>query len=151
MKIPCFILAIFLFTESTGLVAQHQHPPREIVDQDYMLALGTVNHFLCAWQMRRQEEGLALLSPRLKKKYSEEDVRMYISGISNPHHAAFEVGRGKRLAEGPFAFPASFYQHYAAGKETFKRPKALQAVVIQIGAEEWTVDELPGLVELPRR
>lgn len=148
MKILFFVAAMLLFTGGVGPPAQAEQPAGETLDQDYVLALATVNRFLCAWQMRRQEEGLAMLSRRLKQSFTEEELRMYISGISNPHHAGFDVGRGKRLADGHFAFPVRFYEHYTAEKETFKRPKALRFVVVQTGPEEWRVEELPGLVKL---
>jgi len=110
-----------------------------------VLALWAANQFLYAWATRNQYDGLALLSPKLKNKYPEEYFRSFISGIENPHHQAFEIGRGKRLAAGRISFPVALYEHYTGQKET-AHPQALTIVVIQSGPETWLVDELPGFV-----
>lgn len=121
-------------------------PATQVLNQDYTLALSAVDRFLCAWQMRRQDEGLSLLSPRLRGEFAEEELRSYISGISNPHHAAFEVGPGKRISEDRFAFDVRFYEHYTGEKEQFSRPRSTTISVVRVGPEDWLIDELPGLL-----
>lgn len=145
MRVACSIILITTFVGSAAAGLRDESPRSKLIDQDYVLALHTVNRFLCAWTMRRQEEGLQLVSPSLKKRFAEEALRMYISGISNPHHAAFEVGRGRRLDAQRYAFEVTFYEHYTGQKTSFKRPEPMKLVVVQIGSEEWLVDELPGL------
>src|SRR5437868_13378646 len=75
-------------------------PSRRMVDQDYVLALAAADRFLCAWRLRDQDAGLALVSDRLKRRRGEKELRSYLSGLSNPHHAAFEVSAGRRLKDG---------------------------------------------------
>jgi hypothetical protein len=117
---------------------------REAIDQDYVLALSAANRFLYAWQMRDQESGLSLVSQRLKRAKSEEELRTYISGVSNPHHQAFEIGPGQRLKDGRFTFQVRLYEHYTAEKWKGQRPRPGRIVLVRLGPEEWRVDELPG-------
>ncbi len=84
------------------------------------------------------------MSPRIRAKYREEDLRMYISGISNPHHAAFEIGAGVPVAVGRFAFNVRMYEHYTGEKWKAKRGRMVRLVLIKIGPEDWRVEELPG-------
>jgi disulfide oxidoreductase YuzD len=147
IALPLFILAALL--GGTAGLARGEEASSDVVDQDYVLALHTVNRFLCAWTMRSQEEGLQLLSPSLKRRFSEENLRMYIAGISNPHHTAFEVGRGRRLDTKHYAFGVTLYEHYTGQKWSRKKPGPLKLVVVQISPEEWLVDELPGLTTEP--
>jgi len=117
------------------------------VDQNYVLALTAADQFMVAWATRNQDDGLALLSPRLKNKFPEDYFRYYVSGLSNPHHQSFEIGRGKRLPSGAFSFPVTMYMHYSGQKENAPFPKPLTITVIQAGPESWLVDDLPGFVE----
>ena len=87
-----------------------------------------------------------MISAGLKNKFPEEYLRSYITGISNPHHQAFEVGRGQRLPSGAFAFPVTMYEHYSGQTAAVEHPKILRIVVMQAGPESWLVDELPGFV-----
>ena len=107
----------------------------DAIDQDYVLALTAADQFMFAWATRNQDDGLSLLSPRLKNKFPEDYFRYYLTGLSNPHHQAFEMGRGKRLPSGAFSFPVAMYEHYTGRKETVAHPKPLTIVVIQSGPE----------------
>jgi hypothetical protein len=140
------ICALFLVTSSTPAQKSTKSAAREVIDQDYVQALSAANHFLTAWATRNEEDGLALLSLQLKNKYPEEYFRYYISGLSNPHHQAFEMGRGKRLSSGHFAFPVVMYECYTGLKEIHNQLKPLTIVVVQSSPDAWLVDELPGFV-----
>jgi len=145
MRPSCLLLcAAFLLANSAP--AQKTKSRAAAINQDYVLALSAANQFLYAWATRNQYDGLALLSPKLKNKYPEEYLRSYISGVENPHHQAFEIGRGKRLASGGFSFPVAMYEHYTGQKEPDQHPKPLAIVLIQSGPDNWLVDELPGFV-----
>jgi hypothetical protein len=154
MKIcGCILGAVILAANPTAAQQpghQAAHQPRSTsaggIDQDYVLALSAADQFLFAWATRNEDEGMSVLSARLKNKYPEEYFRSFLSGISNPHHQAFEVGRGKRLPSGGFAFPVTMYEHYSGQKESNQHPKPLRIVVIQAGPESWSVDEMPGFV-----
>jgi hypothetical protein len=142
-----FLLSLIILA-ATSLPAQKARSRTgEGIDQDYVLALTAADQFMHAWATRNQDDGLALLTPRLKNKFPEEYFRYYLSGLANPHHQAFEVWRGKRLPSGGFSFPVAMYEHYTGQKEPGQHPKALTIVVIQSGPESWLVDDLPGFVE----
>ena len=90
-------------------------------------------------------ERLSLLSSSLRGGESEDELRRYISGLSNPYHASFEIGPGKRLPDGRFAFEVRLYEHYRGQQiqERRLRPRPSRLVLAQISPEDWLVDELP--------
>ncbi|HEV2350397.1 MAG TPA: hypothetical protein VG028_11185 [Terriglobia bacterium] len=142
----CLLGMVILAAQSTP-AQKTRNRAAGVINQDYVLALTAADQFMAAWATRNQDDGLALLSPRLKNKFPEDYFRYYLSGLSNPHHQAFEIGRGKRLPSGEFSFPVTMYMHYTGQKENIGHPKPLTIVVIQAGPESWLVDELPGFVE----
>ena len=147
MKILACVLSLFIFAPGAAPAQRARSRAATGADQDYVLALTAADKFMVAWSTRNQDDGLALLSPRLKNKFPEDYFRYYISGLSNPHHQAFEIGRGKRLPSGGFSFPVTMYMHYSGQKESTPFPKPLTIRVIQAGPESWLVDDLPGFVE----
>lgn len=147
MKILCCVLVILIFAANPAPAQTAKRHAGNLIDQDYVLALSAADQFMYAWATRNQDDGLAMISPRLKNKFPEDYFRYYITGLSNPHHQAFEVGRGKRLPSGAFSFPVTMYMHYTGQKEAHGPPKPLMIVMIQAGPESWLVDELPGFVE----
>jgi hypothetical protein len=146
MKILGCLLGMMIFAANPAPAQTAKSHTTNLINQDYVLALSAADQFLYAWATRNQDDGLAMISPRLKNKFPEEYLRSYISGISNPHHQAFEVGRGKRLPSGGFSFPVAMYEHYTGQKEANGPPKPLTIVVVQAGPENWLVDELPGFI-----
>src|SRR5689334_1158486 len=147
MKIFVCLLGLFILTANSAPAQKTRVRTASAADQDYVLALTAADQFMFAWSTRNQDEGLALLSSRLKNKFPEDYFRYYISGLSNPHHQAFEIGRGKRLPLGGFSFPVTMYMHYSGQKENAPFPKPLTITVTQAGPESWMVDELPGFIE----
>jgi len=147
MKIPACLLGMIMLATNPAPPQTAKRSMGGQINQDYVLALSAVDQFMVAWATRNQDDGLALLSPRLKNKFPEDYFRYYITGLSNPHHQAFEVGRGRRLPSGDYSFPVAMYMHYTGQKETNGPPKSLTIVVVQAGPENWLVDELPGFVE----
>jgi len=116
------------------------------VDTDYVLALSTANEFLEAWRKRDQAAGLSLLSARLRKSRTEPEWRQAISGISNPHHTSYEIGSGQRLPDGRIRFDIHLHYHYTgqrSGGAPRKGPR--QIILIEVGNENWKVDEIPEL------
>ena len=147
MKIYGCLLGILIFAPNPAAGQTAKRGTGNTINQDYVLALSAADQFMFAWATRNQDDGLALLSPRLKNKFPEDYFRYYITGLSNPHHQAFEVGRGKRLPSGDFSFPVAMYMHYTGQKENNNSSKPLTIVMIEAGPESWLVDELPGFVE----
>lgn len=120
-------------------------PNNQRADKDYALALSTANRFLSAWRDRDTDKGLPLLSSRLRKQRSTDELLNYISGTSNPYHTAYEVGRGQRLRDGRYAFEVKLYECVTFPKECFKDSYTSRIVVVEEskGNGYWLVDELP--------
>lgn len=86
------------------------------VTADYVKAMSVVDEFLSAWRNRAGDKGIPLLSPTLRRKYSNEYLLKYIAGLSNPHHEAFEVYNGRRLSAARYAFTVRLYDIYSHSK-----------------------------------
>jgi hypothetical protein len=114
-----------------------------VTKPDYISSLASANQFLTAWQWRNQEEGLKLLSTNLKRQKTEEDLRDYLSGLSNPHHAAFEISSGKRLGNDRFSFRVRLYEEVTGDTIGIEQPKLSTIVVIKNSDGTWLVDVLP--------
>ncbi len=132
------------------------------INADYVNSLSRANLFLVAWKERNVEKGLTLISPELKRKMSEEDLKTYLSGTPNPSDAAFEVNSGKRQPDGRYAFEVKSYEYlYSTPPESqsWKCPKSTKIVLVKVGNVEsptikmgnWLVDELPANCELIAR
>lgn len=141
-RIPGVLLFLFLLG-SWSLMSGGQAARTDEIDQDYVLALSSANRFLSSWQSRDMEEGLKWLSLSLKHRKPSEELVNYISGTSNPHHQAFEVGGGKRTGEKSFAFEVRLYEHYTDTKWERPRPQPSRIVLIEEQPGRWRVDELP--------
>ncbi|BAY07812.1 hypothetical protein [Calothrix sp. NIES-2098] len=128
------------------------------VNPDYVRALFTADKFLYAWKTRNVQEGIPLVSPALKKKMSEDELTIYISGTSSPSHAAFEINSGKKLSNNRYAFDVKLYEYlYSATPESqsWKCPQSSRIVLIKTGVDSpkfrvgnWLVDALPATCEL---
>ena len=108
-------------------------------DADYVSALAVANKFLYAWQSHDEEAGLLLLSNAVKKSSSEDNIANFFT--STPV-ATYEIGRGKRLKPGLYAFPLALYQS-EPGKDQLCRPHYAELNVIKTGKEDWVIDKLP--------
>ncbi len=132
----CFIF--FSFPELSG----DTKSANKAADNDYVSALSVADRFLTAWQWRRQDDGIALISGSLRKRMSEQDLRSYISGISNPHHEAFEICSGKKLDDGRMAFTIMLYEVYTGYPGVY--PTGPSRLILSGDAQRgWLVDELP--------
>lgn len=143
-RLALVLSAVLMFLVSTPS-AQRLGGAPGLVDRDYILALGAANRFLAAWQSRSQEAGLGLVSPRLRREAGEERLRRYLSGLSNPFNAAYEIGSGSRLPDGRYAFDVRLFV-YERGQLIERRqppPRPSRIVLVQIGAEDWLIDEFP--------
>lgn len=111
---------------------------------NYAQALETANAFLWAWSTRNVNLGIKLISHRLLLKLKKEDneswFRQYMSGLSDPHHLSFEIGKGKITNSKRAVFPVVLYEYYYGGKRAFKYTSKI--VVVKDGAS-WRVDVLP--------
>ncbi len=114
---------------------------------DYAAALATADRFLQAWQAGDTENGIVLLSGHAKEKVSRENLEAFFSG-SAP--AAYEIGRGKPVRRGRYAFPVTLLGAPSAASSTAPAAKPgrlhrrfSSIVVLNTGNNEWAVDKLP--------
>lgn len=107
----------------------------------YLEALQTANAFLWAWVTRNADDGLRLVSDRLRTQSKDESwLRQFVVGLSNPHHQAFEIGRGRRKNTSRYAFPVTLYEFYT-GEKVGSGYRGMLELVKQGGT--WRVDHLP--------
>ena len=141
MNRTLFFLWMITILLSGITLAQHRNQYKTIKNADYALALSSADRFLTAWQFRRQDEGLALLSDGLKKNKSEEDLFSLLVGTSNPHHESYEICSGKQLKDGRFSFAVTLYETIT--DEQWCSHTSIKIIMIKAGKENWLVDELP--------
>src|SRR5205823_4021152 len=128
-------------------------PPSRSIEPDpgssaeYLGALRTANAFLFAWVKRDADEGLDLLSGRLRKKIHDESrLQDFMTGLSNPHHQAFEISRVPGSTGSRYVFTVTLYEFYAGEPAGFKYVSTLE-VVKQGGL--WRIDRLPRTSDNP--
>jgi hypothetical protein len=112
----------------------------------YCQALRVADSFLTAWLNRDSDAGLALMSDALlgraggRAKERESELRQCMTGLSNPHHQAFEIGGGSRLGADRYAFPVRLLELYLGEASGSAYRDTLE--VVQQGSD-WQVDRLP--------
>ena len=112
------------------------------VDSDYVLALGTANAFLRAWQTQDREAGILLLTDRLKQHTSEDVLVSFFSCMAGKSQS-FEIARGKKVAPGRYRFPVSLFQKPASLEPRWLRPQVSSLIVVRTSGRDWSIDKLP--------
>lgn len=122
-------------------------------DAEYLLALGVVDQFLGAWNLRDESKGIEYVSDSLRKRVGDEKLRYYVSGLSDPYHSSFIVGCGQRIQKGvqTFEFPVTLYFYYN-GETTGSSYRSS----IQVGrtkdckgyTQGWCIESLPSSYDL---
>lgn len=112
------------------------------MDQDYVFALATADHFLHAWQNQDEEAGILLFTDRLKQRMDEDLVEAFFSSRTATRQG-FEIGRGKKLAAGRYEFPVALFQKaFGHGRKRI-HPATSALVVVKSGKNDWAIDQLP--------
>lgn len=112
---------------------------------DYVMALTTADKFMQAWSTRQAEAGYALLTDRLKQSGTREEILLGISGVSNPHHQAYEIADGRQVDKDTFEFSVWPYEYYTGEQvRAAARPAPLTIGLKRLSGFEWQVDRLPG-------
>ncbi|WP_312113625.1 hypothetical protein [Brevibacillus reuszeri] len=125
-------------TSETALQKQVQ------VDKNYLFALRTANNFLIAWLNRDASKGSELLTDHVKKSVSPEDLTMFFSGLSNPHHQGFEIIGHENAGENAVTFHVWLYEYYSGDTpEPEKRPEPYTIEVSKVDENTWLVNNLP--------
>jgi hypothetical protein len=88
--------------------------------------------FLWAWATCDSELGLQLLSRDLRRHVMADSAgwfEIYMSGLSNPHHVAFEVFGGKLLSATRARFEVSLLEHYQGEPSASRRDGTIELVL----------------------
>src|ERR1041384_3037552 len=104
-----------------------------VVDPSYSSALSAANRFLQAWQTQNHETGIMMLSDAARQHTSPGLLDDFFSHAE----AAYEIGPGRKLREGAYAFPVALFGAAPS------RPRRSTLVVSRSGKDDWTVDRLP--------
>jgi hypothetical protein len=141
-RLTSVIVCLQLALSFVGPWASAKSKTNPSVDSEYVLALGTANDFLRAWQTQDREAGILLLTDRVKQHTSEDALENFFSCMAGKSQS-FEIARGKKLAAGRYRFPVSLFQKPASPETRWLRPQTSSLVVVKTGGSEWSIDKLP--------
>lgn len=126
---------------------QASAPAHSLPAAPYLQALRVADSFLTAWAQRDPELGLALMTARVLARDPDTSrvdlrsgLRQYMTGLSNPHHEAFEIGPGIAVGPARFAFPVRLFELFLGESTGFAFSDTLELVR---QGDEWRVDMLP--------
>jgi len=130
-----------------GAYAGASAPLHSVPTAPYLQALRVADMFLAAWAQRDPDAGLALLSPGVLARDPDSSradlrggLRQYMTGLSNPHHEAFEIGAGNPVGPDRLSFPVRLFEIYLGESTGMTYSDTLE--VVRHG-DEWRVDRLP--------
>lgn len=148
-KMIWLVCLLFTFSSllsgcNTAVSSTTQQTKQVQVDKNYLLALHTANNFLIAWLNRDAAKGSELLTNNAKKSVSPEDLTMFFSGLSNPHHQGFEIIGHENTGENTVTFHVWLYEYYSGDTpEPEKRPEPYTIEVSKVDENTWLVNNLP--------
>ena len=125
---------LLLFLPSWAGARPHSAKPATLNDPGYVIALGTANRFLHAWQTGDLETGMVLLSDKARRSHDSERLEQFFSSGSD---RAYEIGRGRAHA-GRYRFPVVLVTKTGSLHRAFS-----EIVLINTGKNDWAVDKLP--------
>ena len=111
---PLAALAVAIAIVRGTASATDLAPCQDSASAEYLQALSVADEFLAAWMFREEDKGIALVSAGLRKTVSDDKLREYVSGLSDPYHCSFVVGPGVQPHKGEqgFEFPVTFFFLY---------------------------------------
>jgi hypothetical protein len=137
LLIPIVLAVCVTFSVNTS-AATRRVRIQPLLDDDYVSALTVANHFLHAWQNHDQETVVLLLTDAAKQRCSETHLDSFLSSGSR----AYEVGRGRKLPGGRYAFPITIFAPLSNNHRS-SRPHYTELIVAQTPKNDWAVDKLP--------
>ena len=129
------ILLLLVPRPGWGGPQRHSDKPVPLNDSGYVLALGTANRFLHAWQTGDLETGMVLLSDYARRSNNAGALEELFSGGSD---RAYEINRGKGH-RGRYRFPVVLVT--TTGSRLHR--SFSEIVVVDTGKNDWAVDKLP--------
>ena len=121
--------------------------PAKTYDDNYLAALAAANEFCQAWRERDVDTAKALLSPRIRRTFSNQHIADALSGTSNPHHAAYEISDGERGPRGTIVFRLRLFYRYTGRAQDRIEAPAASIVLYRDEGGNWLVDRFPLLTE----
>lgn len=118
-------------------------PAKTRYDSQYTAALSVADAFCHAWMNADLPTGRALLSRRFIRKYSDRRLRDMIVGSGNPQHAGYEIGNGRRVSNGRYAFDVRLFLSYSGQHSDRLETPLVRIALTQDEARNWWVDEFP--------
>ena len=136
IRLPLLLVFVSCLV-NTSAAARHARTAA-ILDDDYVSALTTANRFLQAWQNHDQETVVLLLTNGAKQRCSEDHLDSFLSFGSR----AYEVGRGRKLPGGRYAFPITIFAPLS-NEHRPAHPRYAELIVAKTAKNDWAVDKLP--------
>lgn len=133
-------VAFFAVLAGAALTAVRQMPA-PLVDQNYMAALAAADRLLSAWQDKNGPGGLALMSPGLRRRHSEAELRQWLAGAGPSVSRSFEIGPGRRLTESRYLFRVRIIERRIG--QMWGQPRKTAVVLTRNGRGEWRGEVLP--------
>jgi hypothetical protein len=100
-----------------------------------VFALAAADHFLHAWQTGDPENGMVLLSDRVRHSQNADKLEQFFSHGTD---RAFEIARGHRH-HGRYSFPVVLVT--PRGSHVTRRFSEI--TLVETGKNDWVVDKLP--------
>ncbi len=141
LRLICTILFFLLLSACAIPSFGKSRAPNAPVDHDYILALGTADHFLHAWQTQDEESGILLLTDHFRQRTSEDTMHNFFA--SPTARTSYEIGRGRKLGSGRYEFPVALFQPSSRNGRKRMRPLTSTLTVVRSGKSEWAIDNLP--------
>ena len=104
-------------------------------DPAYVLALGTADRFLHAWETGDLETGMVLLSDHVRRTQNAETIEQFFSA---GQERSFEIMRGS-AHKGRYRFPVILLTRDGSTA----RRVAAEIILVNTGKNDWAVDKLP--------
>jgi parallel beta-helix repeat protein len=122
------------------LIARREHPiaaecvPNEVIE--------LVQKFLIAY-VERDQSAIELFSSRVRESFSDEDLKSFMSGTSNPHHCGYFIHSITPYQDG-WTVVVSLFDHYT-GYNLELDPEKNQCSFHVAREEQYVIDSLPYL------
>jgi len=134
------IVFVLMVSFGRGVFAQ-QSGPGNGVPASYIKALSVANRFLEGWKTGNFGDAPELLSRRLRREIKDPSwFAQYMTGLSNPHHLAFEIIGVQSEKADRYSFHVVLYE-LAMDAQAGDRFGSTFDLVKQ--GDEWKIDVLP--------
>jgi hypothetical protein len=122
-------------TQAHAVSHKHAPKPEPPLDPDYVIALGSADRFMHAWQTGDIEHGIVQLSDGLRRSQDAHKVEQF---FLNAKDRSYEIARGHGQA-GRYTFPVVLVG--IEGGQLTRKPSEL--LVLETGRNDWVIDKLP--------